>query len=697
MNYTMRFAIIAAYSSLALPASAYETDTHKILTLHAADRSVLASTPSVLSDLGFQPWATAVYNRGTPLAPNESTRDVLAFGATNEDDIYGTRALNHFYDPQANGLQGRPLTVLGAAVGNASPDFILEDRALQIDAYGGNNGCRFQCPQEFSFRKGQQALYRALTAGTQTERDRAAYLVFQNIGHVVHHIQDMAQPAHTRNDQHLHPVPFLNDYPHWSVYELFTREHAADVDVALRDNPYPKAVNFPTARHFWQTPGSVPMYKGMAEFTSNNFTSFGTQYRGYSSIRPADEFPLPDATNRSLKDMDLGPVSYPDGKYRGGVNTYIVGTVFDGYSGLRSTEMPLAARSLLAEFPRVTTNFVENAEVWKAGYKVLMPRASAFSTGMIDHFFRGRIDIVPGTASNSWVIRNTGTQALKGNVSIYAEDPNGNRSLIANASTAQDLAPGASATMTASPPEKTVKIVVAFRGKIGEEGDAQSDYVAVTGKVIPYAGEPEIVIVGNSYYSGGSNTRQSAFRWSSKSGVRALPVGAGGVFNEALGVSPDGKTVVGTTWGLVESTGPNFDDLRFVLNPQDIPERTYYNWRAVAVKWNISGDTPGAAVYLNSGVNYSAAWRTNNGGKRIDGEATIPRQGYPVPVIWDGSRNVSFPAALVPRNSLTSADGTIKLSVVNNKAVYTQNGVVKAIPLLRGHDISVATQVVIVK
>ncbi|SHG73045.1 hypothetical protein SAMN05428948_1796 [Massilia sp. CF038] len=686
-----------ALLTLAVPAAAYETGTHKQLTLHAADRSVLATNPSVLSDLGFMPWTSATYNRGTPLAPAESTRDVIAFGATNEDDIYNTRALNHFYDPQANNLQGRPLTILGVKLGNASPDFILEDRGLQADAHGGTLNCGLPCPQEFSYRKGQQALLRSLTAASKVERDKAMYLVFQNIGHVVHHVQDMGQPAHTRNDQHLHPVPFLNTYPDWASYELYTLDHSADVELALRDYAYPKPVVLPTARHFWQSPGTVPMYVGMAEFTSNNFTSFGTQYAGYDNIKPASGFPLPSGANRYLKEMFVGkPVVYPDGVWRDRNTIYVAGTVWDGYSGLQSEELPLAARSLLTEFPIVTTFFIENSEVWKAGYKVLMPRASAFSTGMINHFFRGKIDIAPGATANSWTIKNAGTQAMKGTVAIYAEDANGNRTPLPNGSAYQDLAPGASVTMNATAPANTSKIVAAFRGQIGEDGDPQSDYFAVAGKVISYANDPEIVIVGHSYYSGAPNTQQIAFRWSSKSGVRALPVGAGGIFNEAFGISPDGKTVVGTTWGLVEYTGATVEEFRYILDPSLIPDRSYNTWRAVAVKWNINGDSPSAATYLNAGKNYSAAWRTSNGGERVDGEGKLP-QGGVVPVIWNKNLAVSFPPALTPRNSLTSADGSITLSTVANKAVYTQNGVVKAIPMLRGHDISVATHVVIVK
>ena len=102
-------------------------------------------------------------------------------GARFEDDF--PRFLNHFYDP----IYNRPLTVLGIAAGERSPDWALEDNT----DFG---------KQEFSLRHAREYLYKALTLPTKPERDKHFGLTFQTLGQVIHHVQDMAQPQHVRND-----------------------------------------------------------------------------------------------------------------------------------------------------------------------------------------------------------------------------------------------------------------------------------------------------------------------------------------------------------------------------------------------------------------------------------------------------------------------------------------------------------------
>lgn len=76
-------------------------------------------------------------------------------------------------------------------------------------------------------------MYRALTgkgrnatggefdaAPTKAERDKYWATLFRALGDIVHLIQDMGQPQHTRNDQHAGKFPeFLTG--HASVYEKY--------------------------------------------------------------------------------------------------------------------------------------------------------------------------------------------------------------------------------------------------------------------------------------------------------------------------------------------------------------------------------------------------------------------------------------------------------------------------------------------
>src|SRR5262249_29413094 len=51
----------------------------------------------------------------------------------------------------------------------------------------------------------KQAYLAALTSPNAADRQQQAQQLFLSLGHVLHHLQDMAQPQHTRNDAHCDP------------------------------------------------------------------------------------------------------------------------------------------------------------------------------------------------------------------------------------------------------------------------------------------------------------------------------------------------------------------------------------------------------------------------------------------------------------------------------------------------------------
>ena len=140
----MRFAVKLAVLGLTTPALAYEVTTHKVLTRLAVQNSKLVRY-SLLSELGLT---------------SADVVEAIATGAEMEDNDYGWRAFNHFFDPQYNGNRGRGLSVL-VVNGNPSPSWILEDLDHQSDYYDGSKDCPYKgtltpCPQQYSFRLGQQ-------------------------------------------------------------------------------------------------------------------------------------------------------------------------------------------------------------------------------------------------------------------------------------------------------------------------------------------------------------------------------------------------------------------------------------------------------------------------------------------------------------------------------------------------------------
>ncbi|MBZ0092496.1 MAG: hypothetical protein K8F27_09780 [Sulfuricellaceae bacterium] len=239
----------------------YEVKTHEDLSENAATISVLGQG-DVLTDLGLQPFNA---NQIFPGSDNSTRiiKDLFRFGASFEDNASLACPRNHFYNP----LNGQPLTVKGISLGNASPDWALED-ATNI---GG---------QDFSLKDAREYLYKALTLSASADREKNFGLTFQTLGMVIHHIQDMAQPQHVRNDPHMDRLSLggLNPLYSPSVYERFT-----DLPVVRGGLPFTgyapvystaDSATFNNPRNFWTKTTGV----GLAQFTNANFVSAGTNF-----------------------------------------------------------------------------------------------------------------------------------------------------------------------------------------------------------------------------------------------------------------------------------------------------------------------------------------------------------------------------------------------------------------------------------
>ena len=144
--------------------------------------------------------------------------DYTATGAPNprDDDPYNVnippplppnpadqRPLNHFYDP----VRHRPLTVV-APLGDRAPDWSLG----VFDAVQAPDAPNPTRRNHFTLLDAREALYRALTgrgrvlgaegdgvAPSDSERKKYWATTFRALGDVVHLVEDMAQPPHTRN------------------------------------------------------------------------------------------------------------------------------------------------------------------------------------------------------------------------------------------------------------------------------------------------------------------------------------------------------------------------------------------------------------------------------------------------------------------------------------------------------------------
>lgn len=448
------FVILTLALAPVLGSQAYERDTHRELSKKAAVFSTLQTDPSLMNRLGLKA-ADKFLNLENK---SKTISELIEDGADFEDNLFlGTpfRVRHHFYDPlHRRGLQW------GLVSGEKSPDWALEDK----QDYAG-----VSLRQDYSLKDARDYLYKALTSAQEDERKKNFGLTFQTIGHVIHHIQDMAQPQHVRNDVH----PSVG--AHKSLYEEYTN----GVRGTLPVGPY-APVTFPEARDFWYNATVHPSGgSGIAEFTNNNFLSAGTNFQLDVNGKPAAnatyKFPEWNGTTEEVAFWDLlkeegincappppsepppappPPEPPPGGDsppifMRGisnpafavsavapafvatmaqaaasvdstlppacelnGKMVFYGTTVTDNYAGTRVQNDRASTLSIFdqdLEKNNLPLAFTLNRFNFRAAYPHLIPKAVAYSAGLIDYFFRGRLEVQDASITDNGVslrIRN---------------------------------------------------------------------------------------------------------------------------------------------------------------------------------------------------------------------------------------------------------------------------------------------------
>lgn len=393
MNTRVRLLVVLAL--VCSSARAYKEETHELITERAVDNSSILSVHN-LERLGL---GRNLVESSDP----EIVRAIVRFGARAED--FSLRPVNHFFDPYRDrGLFG---------LFNASPDWALEDRGEQFR-------------QIYSYREAKTYLRQAMTATDPAEYRRLLTLTFRSLGQVIHHIQDMAQPEHTRNDQHL-------DFIDPSYYERYSRSRhdgtdpdAAAAFLSTLDLPYAGSpVTFLTPRAYWTTNQG----RGMADFTNRNFVSKDTNFRLLDDAPAANsEYPLPQPigptevvpletlmpqSGASLCEaLRNNPHLVFPADTTCDVEFYGV-DVNDRYVD-QSTHNPRAASlSVFDQYLRrfniafirtghygradpevyIDRVFSLNRFNFNSAHSFLLHRTAAYSAGLLDHFFRGDIEI----------------------------------------------------------------------------------------------------------------------------------------------------------------------------------------------------------------------------------------------------------------------------------------------------------------
>ncbi|GEM_PF-2962782 len=455
MKISKRFLfLILVLGAFPFTASAYEVPTHEKMSSRAADASVLGTY--ALSEIGLGAVGTQTFFGST-------IRDLIMYGSNHEDDA--PRYVNHFYNP----LDGSGYHHF--FVGHPSPAWGLEDSTTFVG-------------QDNSWKDLQEYYYGALTSSDQDSRNNFFVETFKSLGYVMHLVEDAGQPQHTRNDSH---IP-------GSLYEKVTNE----LFDGLEYEEYPP-VSFSHVRDYWYTVApphrnvnEILAGKGIAEYSNRNFVTTDTNFRWTGNHPTRDpQFPLPEVEPQVPLQVDISALISDPRCGRAnpaltGVLTFYGNTVKDSYRGdsdfnKYATTLSIFDTDLQEESFSSPGSFTLNRFNFCHAHPYLIPRAIGYSAGLVNFFFRGRLEVdvsqlggqLNVTAKN---ISGSGIALSSGSFEVYydAKDGTRKRAIGPTSIGSGGLENGATVTLAGSAPSdidmsNPSPYMVVFRGIVGQE------------------------------------------------------------------------------------------------------------------------------------------------------------------------------------------------------------------------------------
>ena len=347
--------VLAGTGDLAV---AYERPVHRRLSEVAFLR--VMSDPALQARLGIS--TRQLF--GSQLGDPPAAIDWVMEGSHDEDDF--PRSLNHFYDPTTN----RGLPPLGAP----APIWGL-----------------FRGPNDFSLPHARDWLHSALVDPSASERERAWDQFFYSLGHVIHLVQDMAQPEHVRNDTHFHlgdpseAEQFFTDFSRYERYNL------GQIGNLVFDG-YP-TVRLPSYLDYFDDENG----RGLAEFANSQFVSQDTNLDSGQYGSPSEGGSAFDITeDETISVWVRLPGRGMEQQERTVKVLYRRYTYRDSYRPADGDNPRLSAFSFFDFIDRSLNSsraYTLTESTFDTQANILLPRAVGYSAGLIEHLFRGRLEI----------------------------------------------------------------------------------------------------------------------------------------------------------------------------------------------------------------------------------------------------------------------------------------------------------------
>ncbi len=378
-----------------------------------------------------------------------SLLDFLKAGAHLED-VPIPRARHHFHAPIANPEVTPPNPNAGLDNKTDHPywatviDYLTQKRyKLSFDVTGAsaleralgtedpNWGIEYE--NYFAWPDSKGYFGEALTRSDPNVRDHYLALTFISLGQTVHLLEDMGVPAHTRNDwlfaHYRPPASTGNPFENW-VEDQVKANGGQCPWSGIGAVVFDKLARYFDADEYagdylgdgWMPPEGI---WGLAECSNYQFLSLSTVFGGTGV-----KYQFPHPAKEHTSELVEGKKVYFDGSNYG-----VTHLARDSYTHYVAMGYGYGTSPVID-----STNTTDDVGVFEDYAAITIPRTIDYATGLINYFFRGRLDVRRGSADPNIVTElvitnssdNSGIpQALTGGTfEIYRDDANETRTQI---------------------------------------------------------------------------------------------------------------------------------------------------------------------------------------------------------------------------------------------------------------------------
>ena len=322
-----------------------------------------------------------------------SYKKMIEAGAILEDSVYAKAPLsfngrfnNHFYDAQ-NG--GHALTL----------GYGIRVNALKWGTNGTHVG-NFLRENKYSYLNTLNYFLKGFTEANPNERRKYQAKMFVALGHLLHLMNDLTSPAHTRDDSH----PFGDAMEEWGRggedgkqnmgYKIVG--NSLDDDAGIIEN---KATN-------------MPKYSKFSDFITKEATWTATHFFSNDTIYTKPR-PSRSDTYEFIDSVDNGVTQYyikSDGTGNASCNNGCVPVGTKLAIGIKSWIINKLELYYPERAVGKTTTFKGDYSVLKENARILIPRAIANARNFLNYFFRGQISVA--ITDDKIVIKNVSNTSL---------------------------------------------------------------------------------------------------------------------------------------------------------------------------------------------------------------------------------------------------------------------------------------------